>query len=506
MKIALIDPSSYITNYGLRCISSYLWQNNIETKLLFLFPSKSLEPDWYSKEVLEELVEHVKDCDIIGFSVFTNYYFPAAKLSAFLKEKFPEKTIVWGGIHATASPETSIKHADVLCIGEGEETVLELAKNLSENKMVDNILGTWVKKKDGTVIKNEARMLEQNLDKYPYQDYEYSHMHLIRQNHIVPVTPEMMKELLHMGSAGQQYFGLKQKESFQYLTMTARGCPFSCTYCCNNAYKKIYTGKGKWLRSRSIEHVIGELKYILKKYGYVNFISFFDDDFCARPNEFINQFCDVYQKEINLPFKCNLHTYGVNKEKIQKLVTTGLTSVEIGLQSGSERVHKDIYKRGFNQKIFLDAAKILADFPQIITYYDVILDNPYETEEDTSLTIKFLAKLPKPFHLSCFSLTFFPGTEMYDRAVADGLVNPNDLTTISGKINNRLYFNNAYSKMLILLSGKTTPLITPVFTVLGHPAFIKLLSGKKTDEILQKVFTKTMKTYSKIKARVSRKH
>ena len=485
-KIALIDPSPYTTNYGVRCISSYMWQQGFEAKLIFLNPEwGSDENGKYSRSVLDDLASLVSDCDIIGFTVFTNFYFRAAELSAFLKERFPDKLIVWGGIHATVSPASSIKHADVVCLGEGEETALELMQLASQKKMRTDILGTWVKTNEG-IIKNEPRPLEENLDKYPYQDYEASHTYVINDGRVVQATEEILKQMLHLGSQAKAYFGLKEDENWQYLTLTSRGCPYLCAYCCNNAYRKLYAGKGKWLRSRSIGHVIGELEDFVKKHGYVNFISFFDDDFCARPNEFFNGLFDEYDKRIHLQFKCNIGPFSVNREKFKRMYDSGLANVEIGLQSGSERVHKTVYFRPFFPAKFLEASRMMAEFPSVIKYYDVILDNPYEDDSDLYKTITFLAEMPKPFHLSCFSLTFFPGTALYDRAVADGIVDSENLKPISDKKNNKLYFNNAYGKILVLMAGKTDPKLRFFYSVAAHPFFLKAFSLSFFDSLFQK--------------------
>jgi radical SAM superfamily enzyme YgiQ (UPF0313 family) len=393
LKVALVDPSVYATNYGLRCISSYLWKNGVQTRMAFLSPDAALGETGYSEEVLEDLLALVSDCDVVGFSVFTNFYYRAAALSALVKKRFPDKLVVWGGVHATVSPESSIKHADVVCLGEGEETLLEIAQRAGAGESIDSVKGAWVKKRGG-IVRNEARQLEENLDKYPYQDYEPEHTYVIRGGRIKRMNEEMLRETLALGAGAKKYFGLETSENYQYLTMTSRA---------------------------------------------------------------------------------------------------GLTSVEIGLQTASERVHRDVYKRPFNAKIFMDAARTLAEFPDIVTYYDVILDNPYETVEDVSETVRFLAAMPKPFHASCFSLTFFPGTELYERAVADGLASGEDLSEIAAKKNNALYLDNAYSKILVLASAKASPKLKFVFEVAANPKLMKALSHPLPDKVLRKILKVALK-------------
>lgn len=331
------------------------------------------------------------------------------------------------------------------------------------------------------------RALEEDLDKYPFQDYSPERTFVIRDGRIVRMDDAMLKEMLCLGLGAEKYFGLKGTENYQYLTLTSRGCPNQCAYCCNNCYRKLYEGKGRWLRTRSIVHVIRELSSFVEGHDYVNFISFFDDDFCARPTAYIREFFDAYDAKVGLPFKCNVGLYGLNEEKLKRLHDSGLASVEIGIQSGSPRTHKEVYKRPFDSKKCMQGIRMLAKYPELIKYYDVILDNPYETEEDVSKTIKFIAGMPKPFHLSYFSLTFFPGTELYERAVADGLVQAHGFKGISDKKNNKLYLENAYQKSLVIASGKTNPAFKSVYDLAAHPALLKAFSRPLPDAFFKRV-------------------
>ena len=391
--------------------------------------------------------------------------------------------MIWGGIHPTVSPDTSIMHCDIVCLGEGEETMLEIAKAVRNNEPLHDILGIWIKTKNGAIIKNDIRPLEQNLDKYPFQDYDAHHTFMIKDGHIHPVTDDIMKGLLKGNAV---YFGLNTSNLYQYLTLTSRGCPNHCTYCCNNHYHTIYQGKGNFIRSRSIEHIIGELEEAIRKYNYINFIAFFDDDFCARPKNFIEQFCEQYEKRINLPFKCNLNATSLTREKLSLLYDAGLVSVEIGLQSGSEKTHKNCYKRPFNAKTFLQNTKMLAEYPKIIKYYDIILDNPYENECDIAKTILFLAEMPKPFSISAFSLTFFPGTELYKKATNDSLLDKNN-EFMKFKKNNKFYPEKSYCKILILLATTTPPIYKSCFLILAHPWVIRMFSNRNINWIFERI-------------------
>lgn len=435
MRIALIDPSNYITNYGLRVLASYLIQNGHDVKLIFLPEIDLRKESFYSSRVLEDLRQLIANAGLIGMSVFSNYFPVAAKLTEFLKSVVTVP-IVWGGIHATVSPETSIDYADIVVIGEGEETMLELASR----EDVNNIPGIWYKQ-NGKVIKNVVRHLEENLDKYPYQCYELENSYIIRQDRIVQMTEDIFKKLCYVAP---NYFNLERNENYQYLVLCSRGCPFKCTYCCNNALSNLYKGKGKYFRRRSIGNVIDELLQIRKKFPFINFFSFFDDNFLARPISQLREFAEKYKKQVGVPFKCNLHVHTATEEKLDLLVGAGLVCVEIGLESGSERTNAEIYKRPHNAEKLMAISELLNTKyrDKIKAYYDIIWDNPYETEEDISETLRFLAKLPKSINFSSFSLTFFPGTELYRRAMEDGMIQ-DEYTQIYRKKNNALYVENA---------------------------------------------------------------
>ena len=180
----------------------------------------------------------------------------------------------------------------------------------------------------------------------------------------------------------------------------------------------------------------------------------FDDDFCAAPKEFILEFSKEYKKQINFPFKCNVSPNSISPEKIQALVNAGLVSVEMGIQTASPRVNKEIYKRNISNEKVLHAAEILNKHTHIKTYYDFIFDNPLETVEDKIMTARFLAELPKPFGLSSFSLTLFPGTELHKEFKQKNMI-CDEIDQVYNKRNNKLYNKiDPYYKAIIRIALK----------------------------------------------------
>jgi len=113
----------------------------------------------------------------------------------------------------------------------------------------------------------------------------------------------------------------------------------------------------------------------------------------------------------------------VIREKFDLLVDAGLTNIGMGIQSGSSRII-DLYKRDKvgNVKQALKAAHIINSYKGLMPFYDFIVENPFETREDLLDTIRLLIALPRPYETRAYALSFFPGTPLYDKALADGIL------------------------------------------------------------------------------------
>jgi len=465
MKVLFIDPTDSIINFGMRVIASYLTANGHDVKIIFLPPCRIDINYNYPISVYNELNDFISDADIIGFSFVSNYFGQARFLTNYIKKNY-DKPVIWGGIHAMAMPDESIQYADILCMGEGEEAMLDLVNRISEGSAYYDIPNLWFKK-NGSVIKNEVRNLEHNLDKYPAAYWELGNQFILENNRIVTIDKARLKDLLICEG---DYFGLPSHYVRSFTIMTSRGCPYSCTYCCNNLFRDMYKGKGKLLRSRSNEVVMDELVQVIEKYPFIDLIFFYDDDFTTSRKKDLKEFLTLYKEKINLPFKINITPESVTEENMALLADAGLVSIEMGLQTASLRMNKEIYKRHFNPQHYLRAAGIINKYRQIKLYHDMIFDNPFETADDFVATINFLRKLPKPFKLSAFSLTFFPGTYLYRYAKEQKFIT-SDVDDVFQKKNNQLYENKEpYLKFLLFLlrvSVKITffpPMILDFFT------------------------------------------
>ena len=125
MKITLISTSTFPSDQGIRTISSVLKKHGYEIKLVFMTLSEDYSRN-YNKNELLQLEKICRGSKLIGVASYASTAKRASRIINYLKKlNIP---IVYGGVHATISPELCIRDADIVCVGEGEETVVELAE------------------------------------------------------------------------------------------------------------------------------------------------------------------------------------------------------------------------------------------------------------------------------------------------------------------------------------------------------------------------------------------
>jgi len=487
MNIALISPYSIFSFIGMRIISSSLKLSGHRVKLI-LFPREkrfvsekdyrfSFLPDKkknvYGEKNIYSLIELVKDSDLIGFSLATNFFEDSAQITKALKKEL-NVPIVWGGIHPTVSPEECLEYADIVCRGEGEGAMVELAEKIEKRESYRNVRNLCFKDEKGKIVINPVRPLIQDLDSIPFQDYDFENQYIITKGKWHKAGEILLDNDL---------WPFNEMDTKTYRIMFTRGCPFGCSYCCNNFLNKMYAGQ-KLFRKRSVDNVIRELALVKKTMPFIRFIMFQDDNFLGLSLEEIKDFSEKYKKDIKMPFGlAGVHPSAVDCEKFKYLTSAGLFLIRMGIQSGSEKIQR-LYKRFYSNSQILKSCKIIDEFKDKISikHYDVILDNPWEEEEDLVKTLMFLSEISVPCEFVLFSLTFFPGTEIYSLAEKEGLV--------KDKISN-IYRKNSWTFYF-----ESMPYLNKVFVLLRNSAS---LGGRIPPRIMflltDKVFRKTGLSY-----------
>ena len=400
MEITLISTSTFPSDQGIRTISSVLKKAGHKVNLVFMTLSEDYSRNYTQKELFQ-LFKICCNSKLIGISSFASTSERAARIISFLRKK-NNVPIVYGGVHATISPEDAIKYTDIICIGEGEQTILNLASAIENKKSINKIKNLWIKTDKG-VIKNPVRKLIDNLDSIPFPDFDIETHYVLERGNL--------RKFQESDLSGGIFF------------LTGRGCPYGCDYCSNSFFNKLYEGKRKKiLRWHSPEYIISGILYMKKKFPHLGYFDIRDDTFSLRPLEDIKKFCNLYKEKVHMRFKCLTDPKTTSEEKIRLLIDAGCTDIIVGIQ-GSEITNLNIYHRNQRDIDVLNAAKVLSKYKdRLAVMYDVITSNPYEKPENIVSLIHLLQKMPKPFFLSVNNLVFFPGSQLYRRAVQDKII------------------------------------------------------------------------------------
>ena len=421
MKISLISFDLEIFCFGIRMLSACLKEKGYAVNCIFL-PLRDEKKDKlhnfktrYCEKILADIKELCKDSDLIGMSLMTNQFMQAVKVTEYLKNNRVQAPIIWGGIEPTVEPLDCLKYADIVCLGEGEEALLELAERIAGGRPYFDTKNMWFRVKDD-IIRNPVRPLVDDLDNLPLPDYSGEGHYIAWEGRLETFTKERLS-----GFQGERF--RSRDNRIKYPMMTSRGCPFSCTYCCNSVYERLY-GKVKRLRFRSVEHVIRELDMIREKVAPVDFVYFVDDNFTARSPEELKKFCEQFKKRGGVPFFCQVSPLTINEEKMGILMANGCAKVTMGVETGTERI-SNMYNRGHFFKVHEKAISLIEGYRDRMKAppsYQFIIDNPYETVGEMVETLKLALKLRKPWNNSIYSLMLFPGTVLYEKGLADGLI------------------------------------------------------------------------------------
>lgn len=417
-NIALISLYG-VENIGIRMISSVLKREHFDTSLIFFkrwLNNDIRTPSEKEKEMLIRLLKKL-DTKFVGIGFTSPFLDICADITRCIKEELQVK-VIWGGNHATVRPEECLKHCDLVCRGEGEGAMLELARGYAL-ETIQNICY----QKDGFVRQEPLRPLIQDLDSLPWPDYGGDNKFFIEDNRIRAFDPlERARELRIFAS---------------------RGCLFKCSYCYNSIFIRLYENQ-KYHRIKSAENVIGEIEYALSRFRMIRKIKFDDDSF-VFPKEWISEFCEKYKSRVGLPFEILFNAQSVDGDILSKLKNAGLRRVQVGIQTGSKEESRAIYHRDLGAEKIRDFARLAKAF-KLDVVYDVILDNPDSDYNDKDKLIDFLLSLPRPFNLFLYSLTIFPGTQLCELLLEKGVIGPSDVEGEARKSFKQFRLNLSYPR------------------------------------------------------------
>jgi len=340
------------------------------------------------KDIRPDIVAY--SVNILGFRKIVEEHKKAMKIHKFVS--------IMGGPQATFSPETFPESGmDVYCIGEGEYAFRDFLIKVENGESFDDVPNLITKNRV-----NPIRPLIQNLDELPPADRDLT------------ISNSFLKN--------------SSKKTF-YAT---RGCPFSCTYCCNDYYNKLYKGKGPIVRRFSVERILKEIEDVKSKYR-TDFIKFGDDLFAMRVDEWLEEFAEKYPKRIGIPFNCYLRFDRVDDDLLRLLKKAGCYSVHLSIDSTSKYVRDNILKRKMKDVDIVDVLKKIRSYG-INTLVNYMLAIPESTLQDDLDTIK-LSKDGRVTFTHYTTTVPMKGTELYNYCVKKKIIDPSthkgDMTGIS---------------------------------------------------------------------------
>ena len=305
--------------------------------------------------------------DLLALSLTTRQWQRARRLVA----RFEDLPVVAGGLHPTFSPEAVLAAPgfDHVCLGEGEEALLELC----DGAPPDGIANLWVRGGERPPMRP------------PFEP--------------IDALPFAARDLLD------------EPPGTIHMT-TQRGCPFPCTYCAARIYSELYSGFGTYGRRRSVASVIEELRGLAP--GYVIFL---DDTFTIN-HRWVKDFCAVYGAEIGAPFSLHARVETVTPALLEMLAGAGCAQITYGVESGSERVRREVMKRPVTNERIAQVFDWTREAGILLTA-NFMLGLPGETRADLRMTLD-LAEALRVVDFGYFVFYPYPGTALFRVCLEEG--------------------------------------------------------------------------------------
>jgi radical SAM superfamily enzyme YgiQ (UPF0313 family) len=325
--------------------------------------------------------------DLVGVSLTTRQWLRARQLIQALHAR-SDVPVIAGGIHATFAPEVilSSEGFQYVCLGEGEQPMLDLVEALESDSATDCIPNIW---KRGSSARPDLRPPLARLDRLPF----------------------LARDLL-------------DEPPGTVHIATQRGCPFPCTYCAARMYNQLYAADGEeYGRRRSQANVLAEL-HELRAQDRLGYVIFLDDTFTIN-HSWVWEFCRQYGAELGAPFSLHARVETVNAAMLQMLAAAGCRQITYGVESGSERVRRTVMRRQVTNQRFKDVFRWTRDAGILLTA-NFMLGLPGETRDDLRQTLDLAEEL-NVADFGYFVFYPYPGTHLFDECLSRGYLPPDYL-------------------------------------------------------------------------------
>ncbi len=368
---------------GIAYVAAYLESQGISVRVIDA-PAEDMTGD----DIAEDILSH-KD-EIIGISVLTPAFGVVKSLCKKIKDAYPKGTIVLGGPHCTVLPERTLEEiaeADMVCIGEGEFTLAEIAM-ISDDSEPEGIRGICYRGKD-KIMRTDPRPFIKELDKIPPP-----------ARHLLPMGKYHLTASRVAG------------ESYCPTIIVARGCPFKCTYCSRTF--------GRTFRAHSVERILLEIHSLIDTYQ-ISQLNIEADTLTAN-KKFLKSLCrGLIESGISTQVKwtCESRVDTVDEEMLNLMQKAGCWQISYGVETGSQRL-LDLIDKSVTLRQVEETFRLTKKMGITIRGF-FMLGLPTETREESLLTIDFAKKL-NPLWAQ-FTITVpYPGTKMFEELDRKGQI------------------------------------------------------------------------------------
>ncbi len=389
MRVLLVayDNDSYIHNLpiGLLHIAAIIKQKGHEVELY--------NQDWhhYPDAHLTRYLDN-NPFDIICLSVIGGYYqyHKLLSLSTAINQSKKRPFFIIGGHGPSPEPEYFLNktQADMIVIGEGENTISEVLDHLEKKTDFSDVKGIAYQKNAETFV-TPRRPLIQNLDTIPIPAYEMFPMEYYR--------------LLRMPHAVNSDFVMPM--------LSGRGCTFKCNFC-----YRLDTG----FRARSNESIVEEIKFLKANYG-ITYLAFMDELLMSSIQR-VESICHAFiAAKLNVKWDCNGRLNFAKPALLKLMKQAGCVFINYGIEAFDDQILKNMNKCLTTKQIKTGIEATLA--ANISPGYNIIFGNIGETKATLKKGVDFLLKYDNGAQLRTIRpVTPYPGSPLYYYAIKNGLL------------------------------------------------------------------------------------
>ncbi|MEX2680711.1 MAG: radical SAM protein [Candidatus Sigynarchaeota archaeon] len=324
---------------------------------------------------------------LVGISALTAYYNGMKRISLYIKEHLPGIRIVLGGVHASALPSECLVEcrADFVVIGEGEETMVELAKEMLKSDPDPSKIAGLAFLASGKIVMSKERALIPDLDTIPFPAW-----HKINPNRYPRVPHGVV---------------LKYKKFASIIS--SRGCPYDCAYCASCQFWK------RKIRYRSPKNVVDEIQYLHEKFG-IREIHFWDDNVTLRREHIVGICTEIIKRRLNhLAFGTpnGLRVDTLDESLLKLMRQAGFYELTFAVESASIRILRSNGKFTDLKKIMYNT--VIAKKMGFLINSFFMIGFPEDTEETIEKTIRYAISVPFTYS-EFFLLKPLPGSKLFE--------------------------------------------------------------------------------------------